>query len=413
MLMVFMLALAALLGFTAMSIDVGLAYHDRRLAQNGADAAALAGGDILLEGGTQAQAKATAERWAARNGYQPSQVTVNVPPASGPYAGNADHVEVIITDVTQAAFANVLGINFWDISARAVAGISRTKAPYAIVVLNRTACNAFEIDGEITIDIQGAGMVTNSSCSTSALYAEGGVKVNSAINDVVGGTSTSGPVTLSPPPSRVGQIDDPLASLPPPTPPSGPVWPCPTFSGAVPTVTLLPGVYNCPIDPAGSQSLVTLPGDYLFNGGFVNDGNGGATTFGAGIYTVRGQGWISTGSGNINGDGVMFYIDTGGLRMTGTGDVSLTPPTSGPYKGIVFFQNRANTNTVYIGGQAIGSGFGTIYAVKAKIDFTGTAVVTSGYQMISDTFYAHGTANLTIDYVAGVEPIVPRMKLFE
>ena len=42
-LLIFVLALTVLLGFTAMAIDVGLFYEDRRHIQNTADAAALAG----------------------------------------------------------------------------------------------------------------------------------------------------------------------------------------------------------------------------------------------------------------------------------------------------------------------------------------------------------------------------------
>ena len=43
MLILFVLALGVLMGFTAMTIDVGLIYVQRRKLQNAADAAALAG----------------------------------------------------------------------------------------------------------------------------------------------------------------------------------------------------------------------------------------------------------------------------------------------------------------------------------------------------------------------------------
>ena len=42
-LLIFVLALTVLLGMTAMAIDVGLLFEDRRHMQNTADAAALAG----------------------------------------------------------------------------------------------------------------------------------------------------------------------------------------------------------------------------------------------------------------------------------------------------------------------------------------------------------------------------------
>jgi len=65
-LLIFVLALSVLLGFTAMAIDVGLFYEDRRHMQNTADAAALAGVAELPY--NPAAAKIKAAEWAANNG---------------------------------------------------------------------------------------------------------------------------------------------------------------------------------------------------------------------------------------------------------------------------------------------------------------------------------------------------------
>ena len=48
-LVVLAVALVALLGFTALAIDVGMVYSDRRYDQNVADAAALAGANAALK----------------------------------------------------------------------------------------------------------------------------------------------------------------------------------------------------------------------------------------------------------------------------------------------------------------------------------------------------------------------------
>jgi Flp pilus assembly protein TadG len=405
---VFALVLVAVVGFTALTIDVGLAYENKRSAQNGADAAALAGGDVLLEGGSGDDAEAAALQWAAQNGYDAVKVTASSPPQSGPYAGEPEFIEVVIADQTQAQFAKILGVELWKTSSRAVAGIHRTPGPYAIIVLNETECQAFEVNGQVTIEVNGAGTLTNSACETSALYTEGNIVLNSEVNDVVGGWTIGGDV--SPYPSPIGQIADPLAGLPPPTPPSSPVHPCPAFSGPPGTLTLSPGVYECTIDPPGNWSIAFANGDYLLKGGIVMDG-AGPVTFGSGIYTVRGGGMIVTGSGAVSGSEVMFYIDEGKLQMTGTGKVTLTPHTAGPYKGILFYQDRSNTNTIEMSGTAVANGSGALYAAGAEVDFTGTA--TTSMQFIVNTFYAHGTSNLTINYQDGFEAEVPRMRLFE
>ena len=71
-LLIFVLALTVLLGFTAMAIDVGLFFQDRRHLQNTADAAALAGVAELPLNPVTAQQKAT--EWAANNGVASSQI---------------------------------------------------------------------------------------------------------------------------------------------------------------------------------------------------------------------------------------------------------------------------------------------------------------------------------------------------
>jgi len=65
MLVAFVLALAVILGFVAMTIDMGLFYEDRRHLQNTADAAALAGvAELPLQ---PVAARQKAEQWAANN----------------------------------------------------------------------------------------------------------------------------------------------------------------------------------------------------------------------------------------------------------------------------------------------------------------------------------------------------------
>ena len=71
-LLLFVLALSVLLGFTAMAIDVGMLYQDRRHLQNTADAAALAGVAELPKSPIKAKQKAT--DWAAKHGVPASEI---------------------------------------------------------------------------------------------------------------------------------------------------------------------------------------------------------------------------------------------------------------------------------------------------------------------------------------------------
>src|SRR3990172_587965 len=83
-LILFVLALAVLLGFVALAIDVGLAFQERRNAQNGADAAALAAAEDLRDGAGTVAAVATAQSYLAAHGDQSPDdiVTVHIPPSS-------------------------------------------------------------------------------------------------------------------------------------------------------------------------------------------------------------------------------------------------------------------------------------------------------------------------------------------
>lgn len=69
-------ALVALLGFSAMVVDVGVLYLNREQLSNAADAAALAGAQFLPD--DPATAISTARHYAAQNGIQADEVTVNV-----------------------------------------------------------------------------------------------------------------------------------------------------------------------------------------------------------------------------------------------------------------------------------------------------------------------------------------------
>jgi Putative Flp pilus-assembly TadE/G-like len=71
-LIVGILFMAVLLGITAMTVDVGLLFRDRRHLQNSADAMALAGvAELPLN---PAQAKSKAQQWATNNGIASGEI---------------------------------------------------------------------------------------------------------------------------------------------------------------------------------------------------------------------------------------------------------------------------------------------------------------------------------------------------
>ena len=110
------LFMTVLLGFTAMAIDVGLFFEDRRHFQNSADAMALAGVQELPYNVPVAKQKAM--DWAANNGIRPEQVQT-IEARTKLFPNDTLYVE-LETDFNWI-FARVLGKGTSPVGAQAAA----------------------------------------------------------------------------------------------------------------------------------------------------------------------------------------------------------------------------------------------------------------------------------------------------
>ena len=115
-LIVFVLFFGILAGFTAMAIDMGIFYHDRRQFQNSADAMALAGVAELPVNPALAQQKA--QDWATNNNVDPSEIkTIQVRTTGYPN----DTLYVELEGEFDWIFARVLGMTTDNVGADAAA----------------------------------------------------------------------------------------------------------------------------------------------------------------------------------------------------------------------------------------------------------------------------------------------------
>jgi hypothetical protein len=108
--------LVALLGLVALSIDIGRLAVNRRQVQNGVDAAALAGVQVLPK--YPDEARAAAFDWAARNNVpagQISEVTVRSTSSTN------DTIEVTARRLVSYSFARAMGLVSRDVTATATA----------------------------------------------------------------------------------------------------------------------------------------------------------------------------------------------------------------------------------------------------------------------------------------------------
>lgn len=127
-LVVFALALVAIVAMTGLVLDGGDTYVRRRDQQNVADAAAMAAGYAYANGGNAATVAAAAWTTSASNGYTNlvDGVTVNVSMDAAGGAGR--HITVDLSKPHRNNFAGVVGMSSWNVSTTATVIVGRPNA---------------------------------------------------------------------------------------------------------------------------------------------------------------------------------------------------------------------------------------------------------------------------------------------
>jgi hypothetical protein len=398
-------ALLALLGIVAIALDGGVLEDCKRRVQGAADAAALAAATVFYENYTQlsvsnpdpgGQATAAAQQKATNNGFPnngtTTSVVVNIPPASGPFTGKIDYAEVIITYQQQRHFSAIWGSTSLPVVARAVARGAWVGSKDGVIVLDPTVKSALNASGGGSVNVTGGASFIVDSNDAGAGSVTGGGSLAASDFEITGGTvgTFSGTVNTGVPPTA-----DPLAYLPvPPVPPDG-------------TITKKN-------QPGGGTNYTLTPGRYT---NLPNFTNGDTVTFlqasansAGGIYYLDGTSFVSNGA-NIAMDpnttgGMMFYMNPSsnaqsqGVSIQGNanGSIVLSGLTSGPYSGILFWQNRTATQTMSITGNGTINLSGTLYAANAQITLGGNGTAYVGSQLISRTLNLTGTGTQIINY---------------
>lgn len=144
------LSMTVLMGFAALSVDIGMLYNQKREVQNAADAAALAGAMSLPNA---VLAKSVAKSAAEKNLLQDTAldtISYSVVPVT-PFDGNKTEIEVTVTRKVKTIFAQVLGIADSEVSARAVAKQRSAWAGQSLPFINVN--NDYSGDDQITFTI--------------------------------------------------------------------------------------------------------------------------------------------------------------------------------------------------------------------------------------------------------------------
>jgi hypothetical protein len=462
-LVIFTGGLVALMVIGALVIDLGFTFMIRRAEQNAADPGAMAAARyIRAPGGTYADMVAAACFYAQQNGFfanapgypngnsgcvpgndpNGTSLTVNYPPSAnaGTFAGSMGKVEVIIARKHQSFLAGIIGMTQIGVSSSAVAafddGPSNTSS---LIALDPTAghCATGKTHGTGNITIHpvvpgtdGGYIHINSPCgngspdSLCSNGAQGAMDITgsgtvTAPHTYVNGTcKTASGVLSSPLTEGAVQIGDPLLDLKPPSfgqPNPGAEcgvgsgkFTAPTGSGAggckfngSGVVNLQPGVYYGGWDISSHIDLVLAPGIYVIAGGGIKETGGGS------VSSVQG-GTPGTPAPVMifNTDNPVTKTGQSDITLNSSGDLLLRGLDSGPYKGILLWNDGKGSNPsagISLGGQTNFNVSGTIYSPKGLVKMeggTGVAGTTNSasVQIIAWQFDVGGNSNLDMPY---------------
>ncbi len=365
----------ALVSLTALAVDGGMTFADRRQAQNAADAAALAAALANVRG---ENAAAAALSRANGNGYAndgvASQVLVHNPPISGAYAGDREYFQVVITSNVETYFAPVIGI---EQTTNTVQAVARAKPPTTGALFNGNAVVGLDPNG-LSFD----------SWGTSEWYISGGgIFANYD--------------------ARKKNNKDNIHFL---------TGDCVTVVHGALYFTCSPIRYSRPLQYP-DDIIPMLPRIPACNGTAYRGGDGklhpqaGADgskvdhfedAYAPGLYCITDAG--GNIHGTVTGSGVTFYISDTSFTMkyNGGGAMAVQAPTSGEYAGVLMFSNITPTpctQNLHFRGNGTADNVGTIFLPSACIDARGNSEPHNNRtQLIGYNVTANGTGDVYVSY---------------
>jgi hypothetical protein len=380
--------------------------------QNAADAAALAGAQVVRADISQARQAAATLGLANKAGGLPVQLTLNEAnsPEGDIVVGRYDRqartfdpavpavnaVKVIARRTQDSPdgplpmlFGSAFGVNAVNVSRAGIAIIAGTTGGGLVALCPYCECS-LEFSGNTDLVLEAApgwdgdtAIQVNSDHDCAMCGDGGALAIQAPETNIVGYSGDecwAGNPTLDTyinPDSP--SMPDPLAGLPAPT------WGPPNDPDTINSQTIEGG-------------MVTYPAGY-YPGGIRITSSEHSVTLLPGVYVVDGEGLYING-GNITAHGVMFYIiGTGVVYLGGNGIIDITPSDdeADPYWGISIFQARDNTNEATIIGTSTMNLEGTYYFPTAPVEIGGEGI-SIGNQLIAWSMWIHGRGTFTVQY---------------
>jgi Flp pilus assembly protein TadG len=356
------------LGFLALSLDTGLLFRQRRMAQSAADAAAVAAANEI-NAGDNTNYQAVANAVAKFNGFDsalannPASVVVT---PNYTWNGTNNNVKVSVSKPVNTYFLGAF-LNHPSavtVSASAVAG-GGNASPTCICLENPTGKDLY-VYGAAKIVANTCGIVDDSNASNAAVMT-GAANVSALSLGTVSSTwNTAGNNQNA---GTISHIVSGLSSGCAPTMPTPPTYnpaTCTALGGSATSFTA---------GPATSTGVICYTNLYV---GY----NGTLDTLNPGIYVITSHLTFQSGNGtvaNLGGQGVFFYLtSTATLSISNGANVNLTAggtlesdghttaPSTG-YDGILIYQDTANTTQIQFQGGANSILNGALLAPAANV----------------------------------------------
>lgn len=428
----------AMFGLLAFALDVGYIFHEKRMAQAAADAAAIAAAEEFNYNGNISGSDVTnaADAAAAANGFNPNatinpaQVTVSTS-SSGNYSASGGSggvpstwVNVKVSRSVPTFFMAAFRPGFRSMAVSATASAAGAQTSPTCVCMEGMTGNDLTIENGSSMTENNCGIGVNSSSSNAITIAGNSQLCAESVAAAASGWDSSSNITGGSSVCSSAQVVQGNYSCSPnmPTPPTdtscsgdptqGGSWGAtPSYSGKL-TVG--------PNSGLGS----TINGDTICYTSMNINENGTTDSLNPGIYVINGgtlHFWSGTNGG---GNGVFFYLENGAtLQIDNGADVNLvaggnaengggtTPSvgTSGEYNGILIYQDSSDSNTLNFGGGSTTYFNGALYAPSAAInidngsgatiksDIVGqTLTDTGGSQMVGYPITSLGSNNVSV-----------------
>lgn len=351
-------AMPIIIGAAGLATDTAQWALWKRQLQRQADSAALAGAYAKAQG---ASAISSATNDLNRTSEVPlsAPATIENAPTTGAYAGNAKAVRVALQASRTLPFSSLYMSQPPVVYVEATAAVV-SEGQYCVIALENTSTVGITMQGNATVSM-GCGMATNSKAS-NAVVAGGSSSIVATPVAAVGGLQASSnyasPTTLEP---YSAPQEDPFENLPEP---------------------VLPNCSNkLSVNPNASVTVTPTGGVACYRGMDIK----GTVTLQPGVYYIDGDAFSVGSQGVVTGDGVTIILTSktatsnpssiATININGGAEVRLTAPTSGTYKGIIFYQDRRalDSQANKINGNANSKYEGAIYMPRQQIEFTGTS----------------------------------------